>query len=79
MGVIHTLYYYQVEKAEEDAKKEKERAAREQRQKQYQKNTMNKNNRSQMVRERLASRPSDVLNSKYSNITKEDLEDALDI
>lgn len=68
MGFIHTLYYYQVEKSIEDAKKEEARIARENQQK------------SKNARRRLPPSNSNSYagstNSDYANIDAEDLEDS---
>lgn len=76
MGFIHTLYYYQVEKSIEDAKKEEMRIAKENQQKAV---NARLNRRQQLMGKRpVNSRP--VANSDYysdsANIDAEDLEDA---
>lgn len=75
MGFIHTLYYYQVEKSIEDAKKEEMRIAKE---KQQQAVNARLNRRQQLMGRRPVNN-SPVANDSYSdsaNIDAEDLEDA---
>ena len=75
MGFIHTLYYYQVEKSIEDAKKEELRIARE---KQQQAVNARLNRRQQLMGGRPINN-TPVANNSYSdsaNIDAEDLEDA---
>lgn len=76
MGFIHTLYYYQVEKSIEDAKKEELRIARE---KQQQAVNARMNRRQQLMGGRRPINNTPVANNSYSdsaNIDAEDLEDA---
>lgn len=76
MGFIHTLYYYQVEKSIEDAKKEELRIARE---KQQQAVNARMNRRQQLMGGRRPINNTHVANNSYSdsaNIDAEDLEDA---
>lgn len=75
MGFIHTLYYYQVEKSIEDAKKEEMRIAKE---KQQQAVNARLNRRQQLMGRRPVNNSS-TANDSYSdsaNIDAEDLEDA---
>lgn len=76
MGFIHTLYYYQVEKSIEDAKKEEMRIAKE---KQQQAVNARLNRRQQLMGGRRPVNNTSVVNDSYSdsaNIDAEDLEDA---
>ena len=78
MGFIHTLYYYQVEKSIEDAKKEEMRIAKE---KQQQAVNARLNRRQQLMGRRPVNN-SHAANDSYSdsaNIDAEDLEDAFGI
>lgn len=78
MGFIHTLYYYQVEKSIEDAKKEEMRIAKE---KQQQAVNARLNRRQQLMGRRPVNNSS-TANDSYSdsaNIDAEDLEDAFGI
>lgn len=78
MGFIHTLYYYQVEKSIEDAKKEEMRIAKE---KQQQAVNARLNRRQQLMG-RSPVNNSPAVNDSYSdsaNIDAEDLEDAFGI
>ena len=78
MGFIHTLYYYQVEKSIEDAKKEEMRIAKE---KQQQAVNARLNRRQQLMGRRPVNNSS-IANDSYSdsaNIDAEDLEDAFGI
>jgi hypothetical protein len=78
MGFIHTLYYYQVEKSIEDAKKEEMRIAKE---KQQQAINARMNRRQQLMGRRPVNN-STAVNNSYSdsaNIDAEDLEDAFGI
>lgn len=78
MGFIHTLYYYQVEKSIEDAKKEEMRIAKE---KQQQAVNTRLNRRQQLMGQRPVNN-SPAVNDSYSdsaNIDAEDLEDAFGI
>ena len=78
MGFIHTLYYYQVEKSIEDAKKEEMRIAKE---KQQQAVNARLNRRQQLMGRRPVNN-SPAANGSYSdsaNIDAEDLEDAFGI
>lgn len=78
MGFIHTLYYYQVEKSIEDAKKEEMRIAKE---KQQQAVNARLNRRQQLMGRRPINN-SPAVNDSYSdsaNIDAEDLEDAFGI
>ena len=78
MGFIHTLYYYQVEKSIEDAKKEEMRIAKE---KQQQAINARMNRRQQLMGRRPVNN-SLAANNSYSdsaNIDAEDLEDAFGI
>lgn len=76
MGFIHTLYYYQVEKSIEDAKKEEARIAKEKQEKAIEDRRTR--------RQRLMGKPSNIpkpiaKSSSYSdsaNIDAEDLEEA---
>ena len=72
MGFIHTLYYYQVEKSIEDAKKEEMRIAKE---KQQQAVNARLNRRQQLM----GRRPVNNSYSDSANIDAEDLEDAFGI
>lgn len=72
MGFIHTLYYYQVEKSIEDAKKEEMRIAKE---KQQQAINARMNRRQQLM----GRRPVNNSYSDSANIDAEDLEDAFGI
>lgn len=72
MGFIHTLYYYQVEKSIEDAKKEEMRIAKE---KQQQAVNARLNRRQQLM----GRRPANDSYSDSANIDAEDLEDAFGI
>lgn len=76
MGFIHTLYYYQVEKSIEDAKKEEMRIAKE---KQQQAVNARLNRRQQLMGGRRPVNNIPAVNDSYSdsaNIDAEDLEDA---
>ena len=76
MGFIHTLYYYQVEKSIEDAKKEEMRIAKE---KQQQAVNARLNRRQQLMGGRRPINYTHAVNDTYSesaNIADEDLEDA---
>lgn len=76
MGFIHTLYYYQVEKSIEDAKKEEMRIAKE---KQQQAVNARLNRRQQLMGGRRPVNNNPAVNDSYSdsaNIDAEDLEDA---
>lgn len=78
MGFIHTLYYYQVEKSIEDAKKEEMRIAKE---KQQQAVNARLNRRQQLMGRRPVNN-SPAANDSYNdsaNIDAEDLEDAFGI
>lgn len=78
MGFIHTLYYYQVEKSIEDAKKEEMRIAKE---KQQQAVNARLNRRQQLMGRRPVNN-APAANDSYSdsaNIDAEDLEDAFGI
>ena len=79
MGFIHTLYYYQVEKSIEDAKKEEMRIAKE---KQQQAVNARLNRRQQLMGGRRPVNNTTAVNDSYSdsaNIDAEDLEDAFGI
>ena len=78
MGFIHTLYYYQVEKSIEDAKKEEMRIAKE---KQQQAVNARLNRRQQLMGRRPVNN-APAVNDSYSdsaNIDAEDLEDSFGI
>lgn len=74
MGFIHTLYYYQVEKSIEDAKKEEARIAKEKQQ-----NIRNSriNRRNQLMgKPTVSNKPAASSYSDSSNIDADDLEEA---
>ena len=79
MGFIHTMYYYQVEKSKEDAKKEEARVAKERQQ-------QNKNARINRRQQLMGKRPNNprvrqqsaanYSSGDYANIDDDDLEDS---
>lgn len=80
MGFIHTLYYYQVEKSIEDAKKEEARIAKENQQKILE---ARKNRKQRLMgKPSTISKPITTTDSTYANsanIDAEDLEEAFDM
>lgn len=94
MGFIHTLYYYQVEKSMEDAKRERKRAREEQTRKKYEAlNNRSKAmfdraypaSRKERIRQQRTLKPvkqqqqvNSVNNNDLKNVTEDDLEDAFD-
>lgn len=75
MGFIHTLYYYQVEKSIEDAKKEEARIAKENQEKAK---NARLNRRQQLMGKPPINNSTSIDNSSsdMANIDAEDLEDA---
>lgn len=94
MGFIHTLYYYQVEKSMEDAKRERKRVREEQTRKKYEAlNNRSKAmfdraypaSRKERIRQQRTLKPvkqqqqvNSVNNNDLKNVTEDDLEDAFD-
>lgn len=78
MGFIHTMYYYQVEKSKEDAKKEEARIAKE---RQQQNKNARINRRQQLMgrqpnNSRVKQSAANYSSSDYANIDDDDLEEA---
>lgn len=76
MGFIHTMYYYQVEKSKEDAKKEEARIARE---RQQQNKNARMNRRQQLMgkrNSRVKQPAANYSSGDYANIDDDDLEEA---
>lgn len=74
MGFIHTLYYYQVEKSIEDAKKEEARIAKE-KQQNIRNSRINRQNQL-MGKPTVSNKPVASPYSDSSNIDADDLEEA---
>lgn len=94
MGFIHTLYYYQVEKSMEDAKRERKRVREEKTRKKYE--ALNNKSKAMFDRAYPASRKERIrqqqrnntksvnkqqpsyTNDDLKNVTEDDLEEAFD-